>query len=131
MFGLFPLRFRGPSRVIVAGMFTTLNDASPTAKRGKGFTVAWVAEGRWTVTLDKPVNAFDAILVSVAPETVFGAGTQELIEVYVDQDSITTQAFEIVQMRNSDTSGAASALADDPGSMISFMAVCRVGNYDA
>ena len=131
MFGLFPLRHRGPGRAIVAGMFTTVNGASPTAVRGQGFTVAWVAEGRWTVTLDKPVNAFDAILVSVAAETLFGAGTQELIEVYVDQDSIDTDSFEIVQLRNTDTSGAASALQDDPGSMISFLAVCRIGNHNA
>lgn len=96
-----------------------------------GFTVAWVAEGRWTVTLDKPVNAFDAILVSVAAETLFGAGSQELISLYVDEDSIDTDSFEIVQMRNTDTSAAASALQDDPGSRISFCAFCRVGNHNA
>ena len=131
MRGLYPLRHRGPSRCVVAGMFTTVNGASPTAVRGVGFTVAWVAEGRWTVTLQEPVNAFDSIVVSVAAETLFGAGSQELIEVYVDQDSIDTDSFEIVQMRNTDTSGAASALQDDPGSMISFIAVCRIGNHNA
>ena len=131
MRGLFPFLFRGPKRVMVAGMFTTVNNASPTAVRGAGFTVAWVAEGRWTVTLQEPINAFDSIVVSVAPETLFGAGTQELFEVYVDQDSIDTDSFEIVQVRNTNTSGAASALQDDPGSMISFIAVCRIGNHNS
>lgn len=131
MRGLFPFRIRGPSRVMVAGSFVTVNGSSPTSVRGVGFTVAWVAEGRWTVTLQEAVNAIDSITLGVAPETLFGAGTQELIEVYVDQDSIDTDSFEIVQLRNTDTSGAASALQDDPGSMISFQAVCRIGNHNA
>lgn len=127
MFGLFPLRHKGPARVTVGGMFTTVNGADPTVKRGQGFTVARAAEGRWTVTLDEPVNAFDAILVSVAPETL----THELYSVFVDQDSIDTDSFEIRLLTNADTSAGASALDDEPGAMISFIALCRVGNHNA
>lgn len=127
MQGLYPLRHRGPARALVAGSFVTANGAAPTGVRGQGFTVARAGEGRWTVTLSEPVEAFDSIIASVAAEDL----TQELYSVFVDEDSITTQAFEIRLLINADTSGAASALDDEPGARISFQAVVRLGNYAA
>lgn len=117
--GGFPLTMQGPGRVLIAGSFVTVGSGNPSTatRRGRGYTVVRTAAGRYTVTLNNAVVAFDSIVATVAPET---AGTA--LVATIDEDSITTSVFEIRVENLSD------ALTDDAGSRVNFMAVARTTN---
>lgn len=110
---------------LVSGRLTTVNGSNPTILQGKGFTAARTGEGtiRITLTTDPLPMKILAVIAGYAPETL----TNELHEVWVDQDSITNKIFDLVTVINADTSGGASAADDDPGSEIHF--ICAVQIY--
>jgi len=127
MRGMHPLRIAAPGRGIVAGTFTTVNGSSPTAVQGRGWSVARDGEGLWTVTLTDAVQGFDAIVVTPWMEDLPANGTNENVNCVVDQDSVTTQAFQIELTITDDTTGAGGPSAsDEPGTQISFIAIVRL-----
>ena len=127
MRGLHPLRVAGPGRAIIAGGFTTVNGANPTAINGWGISsIVRDGEGLWTVTLIDPVVQIDAVLVDIALEDLPGSGANENVNCFVDQDTITTQAFQIEVTTVDDTSANAPAASDEPGSYISFVVVAKL-----
>lgn len=118
--GLFPVRYLGMERYIVAGSFTTANGAAPTATTGRGFTVARTGEGVWSVTLDEAPNSIEAVLLSVAPKTL-----TKLNNVTEDVDARTSTVISIQLFTAAATQTAHPVVDDDAGSIISFMIVCR------
>ncbi len=115
-----PVRYVGMGRNIVAGSFVTKNGAVPTDIRGSGFTVAYVSEGIWTVTLDDVSQRIDCVTFGVAAET-----TTKLSLVQEDQDARTTSVIKITQHLSDDLTSPNFAVADEPGNVISFMIVCK------
>lgn len=120
MRGLFPFRARGPSRIMVAGSFVTVSSSNPTVLRGLGFTVVRASQGVYTVTLQDAVNSVDSLVASAHPKT---EGTELFVS--GDIDALTTSVFKL---HVTDDGGTAQ---DDAGTLVSFQAVCRIGNYDA
>lgn len=124
--GGYPVSNLGPGRILVGGSFVTAGSGSPTSVRGHGFSVARTAAGRYTVTLDDPVRAFDAILLSEAAETLPGSNVDEFHRLLLDEDVTDTDSFEIRLYILDDMSGSgAPALGDDAGTRISFLCLCR------
>jgi hypothetical protein len=121
LFNIFPLKAVGTSRVVVAGSFVT-HGTTPTVHSGAGFSVARVADGRYTVTLSQSPYEIESVVVSVAPETI---ATPSIVQ--VDQDTIDNNSFEVRLLQEG---VAVFALADDAGSEIHFIAVCRNSSVD-
>lgn len=119
-----PVQCFGVGRAIIAGRFTTVGSGDPTVVVGEGFTVARTATGRYTVTLTATPapSQIISVVAQAAPETL----TNELVEVWVDQDSITNLVFEIRLEVGADTSAAATALADDTGAEIHFICMVQI-----
>lgn len=127
LWGLFPLKIVGPTRVMIAGSFVTVDGSDPTTVYGNGFTVARTAEGIWTVTLDTGTSVvqFDSIVCFPFMETE----TLELAHCWGLQDDTDTNSFVITLEVNANTDGAATAADDDAGTVINFIAIGRTGNF--
>ena len=121
--GLFPVKYLGPDRYLVVGSFTTANGAAPTATTGRGFTVARTGEGVWSVTLDDAPSSIEAVFLTVAPKTL-----TKLNNVTEDVDARTSTVISIQLFTAAATQTAHPVVDDDPGSIISFMIVCRRTN---
>lgn len=115
-----PVRYVGPHRNIIAGGFVTKDGVVPTSIYGSGFTIAYVAEGRWTVTLDEAAVRIDAVLLSATPATNTGA-----VFVTEELDNRTTSVVEIDMWYAAATQTAHPVAADDPGAIVNFMIVCK------
>lgn len=124
----------GAGRVAISGRITTANGTAPTITAGSGFTVARTAEGRFTVTLTRAVMEIVAIHVDLARETLSvgtTTGANELVQCYVDQDTITTSVFEVQIALCTDISAGVNALDDQPGSEIHFTVIGRYSSIDS
>ncbi len=107
-----------PGLVEYSGRFKTVNGAVPTEIEGAGFTVAYTAEGKWTVTLAKSYAACNCLIGS-AMLAAAGANAGDLV-VHFDPIEDDTAFSSFVVYLSQDGSDA-----DVPGAWVSFICKAR------
>ena len=118
---LYPLKGHvGAGRSVISGSFVTKNGAVPTDIRGSGFTIAYVSEGLWTVTLDEAAVRIDSVVFGVAQEVL-----TKIALIDEDEDKRTTSVIRIRQLESDDLTTPSFSVQDAPGNIISFWIVCK------
>lgn len=127
------LDINGVGLCMVAGSFTTANGTVPVNRAGRGWTVVRDGEGKWTVTLSRAFMEIVSIVVSLARETLPGGtttGTTELVQCFVDQDTIDTDSFQVQVGLTNDIATGAFVYDDQPGAEIHFQLIGRYSSID-